>query len=102
MFSRMISDDGRWIAVTRGTDGRVASVADSTGRLVAYTSTQAHSSVEKAVKIAGLGRANLRLVEVDERFAMRPDALMGEAKTYGFGLPSLSFALGSPASSDAT
>jgi aromatic-L-amino-acid decarboxylase len=45
------------------------------GRLVAYTSTQAHSSVEKAVKIAGLGRTNLRLVEVDERFAMRPDAL---------------------------
>ena len=45
------------------------------GRLVAYTSTQAHSSVEKAVKIAGLGRANLRLIEVDERFAMRPDAL---------------------------
>src|ERR1035441_4405866 len=45
------------------------------GRLVAYTSTQAHSSVEKAVKIAGLGRANLRLVEVDERFAMRPNAL---------------------------
>ncbi len=45
------------------------------GRLVAYTSTQAHSSVEKAVKIAGLGRANLRLIEVDERFAMRPSAL---------------------------
>jgi aromatic-L-amino-acid decarboxylase len=45
------------------------------GRLVAYTSTQAHSSVEKAVKMAGLGRANLRLVEVDERFAMRPEAL---------------------------
>jgi aromatic-L-amino-acid decarboxylase len=45
------------------------------GRLVAYTSTQAHSSIEKAVKIAGLGRQNLRLIEVDERFAMRPDAL---------------------------
>ncbi|GAB4530855.1 MAG: pyridoxal-dependent decarboxylase [Anaerolineae bacterium] len=45
------------------------------GRLVAYTSNQAHSSIEKAVKIAGLGRQNLRLIEVDERFAMRPDAL---------------------------
>jgi aromatic-L-amino-acid decarboxylase len=45
------------------------------GQLVAYTSTQAHSSIEKAVKIAGLGRQNLRLIEVDERFAMRPDAL---------------------------
>jgi aromatic-L-amino-acid decarboxylase len=45
------------------------------GRLIAYTSTQAHSSVEKAVKIAGMGRRNLRLVEVDETFAMRPDDL---------------------------
>ncbi len=45
------------------------------GKLVAYTSTQAHSSIEKAVKIAGLGARNLRLVAVDEAFAMRPDAL---------------------------
>jgi aromatic-L-amino-acid/L-tryptophan decarboxylase len=45
------------------------------GRLVAYTSTQAHSSVEKAVKIAGLGWANLRQIEVDERFGMRADRL---------------------------
>lgn len=45
------------------------------GRLVAYASTQTHSSVEKAVKIAGLGRENLRVIEVDEQFAMRPDRL---------------------------
>lgn len=45
------------------------------GNLVAYTSAQAHSSIEKAVKIAGLGRENLRLIEVDKRFAMRPEAL---------------------------
>lgn len=45
------------------------------GRLVAYTSTQAHSSIEKAVRIAGLGQQNLRLIEVDEHFALRPDAL---------------------------
>jgi aromatic-L-amino-acid decarboxylase len=45
------------------------------GRLVAYASTQAHSSIEKAVKIAGLGREQLRLIEVDDSFAMRPDAL---------------------------
>ncbi len=45
------------------------------GRLVAYASSQAHSSIEKAVKIAGLGQDNLRLIEVDERFAMRPGAL---------------------------
>jgi aromatic-L-amino-acid/L-tryptophan decarboxylase len=45
------------------------------GELTVYASTQAHSSIEKAVQIAGLGRQNLRLVEADERFAMRPDAL---------------------------
>jgi aromatic-L-amino-acid decarboxylase len=45
------------------------------GKLVAYTSSQAHSSIEKDVQIAGLGLDNLRLIEVDENFAMRPDAL---------------------------
>jgi aromatic-L-amino-acid decarboxylase len=45
------------------------------GRLVAYSSTQTHSSVEKAVKIAGLGRQNLRLIDVDDKFALRPDLL---------------------------
>lgn len=45
------------------------------GRLVAYASTQAHSSIEKAVKVAGLGRRNLRLIAVDDEFRMRPDAL---------------------------
>jgi len=45
------------------------------GKLVAYTSSQAHSSIEKAVKIAGTGSKNLRLIEVDETFAMRPEAL---------------------------
>ncbi len=43
--------------------------------LVAYTSTQAHSAVEKAVRIAGIGSDNLRLVDVDETYAMRPEAL---------------------------
>src|ERR1700751_5199797 len=46
-----------------------------TGNLVAYCSTQTHSSVEKAAKIAGLGAANLRAIPVDENFALRPDAL---------------------------
>jgi aromatic-L-amino-acid decarboxylase len=45
------------------------------GRLVAYASTQTHSSVEKAVKIAGIGRQNLRLIQVDDRLALRPDEL---------------------------
>ncbi|UCD74249.1 MAG: aspartate aminotransferase family protein [Phycisphaerales bacterium] len=43
--------------------------------LVAYASTQTHSSMEKAIRIAGLGDENLRSIEVDEKYAMRPDAL---------------------------
>jgi aromatic-L-amino-acid decarboxylase len=45
------------------------------GRLTAYTSAHGHSLVEKAVMIAGLGRENLRFIECDEQFAMRPDRL---------------------------
>lgn len=43
--------------------------------LVAYTSNQAHSHVEKDIKVIGVGRKNLRLVDVDDNFAMRPEAL---------------------------
>ncbi|MCA9296404.1 MAG: aspartate aminotransferase family protein, partial [Phycisphaerales bacterium] len=45
------------------------------GKITAYTSVHAHSSVEKAMMIAGLGREQLRVVDVDDDFAMRPDAL---------------------------
>ena len=45
------------------------------GRFIAYASLQTHSSVEKAVKIAGLGRQSLHLIETDDSFAIRPDAL---------------------------
>ncbi len=43
--------------------------------LVAYTSSQAHSSIEKAVRIAGLGSEQLRLIAVDRTYAMLPEAL---------------------------
>ncbi len=45
------------------------------GQLVAYASTQTHSSVEKGIRIAGVGADNLRLIAVDRDFAMRPDEL---------------------------
>ncbi len=48
--------------------------------LVAYTSTQTHSSVAKAIKIAGIGENNLRLIEVDDNFAMTPGALEAQIK----------------------
>jgi len=37
-----------------------------------YTSMEAHSSIEKAVKISGIGSKNIRLIEVDDDFAMNP------------------------------
>jgi len=42
---------------------------------VAYTSTEAHSSVEKGAKIAGYGRSNVRGIPVDGRYAMIPQRL---------------------------
>jgi aromatic-L-amino-acid decarboxylase len=45
------------------------------GKLCAYTSTQAHSATEKAIRIAGIGHENLRLISTDATFAMDADAL---------------------------
>lgn len=40
-----------------------------------YCSSEAHSSIEKAVKVIGLGKENLRKVPVDEHFAIIPEKL---------------------------
>src|SRR5687767_47787 len=40
-----------------------------------YASSQAHSSVEKAVRICGIGSDNLRSIPVDESLRMVPRAL---------------------------
>lgn len=60
----------RW----RATDGAVNADGD-TSRLVAYSSSQAHSSIEKGLRIAGIGTDRMRLIDHDEHFGMRPDAL---------------------------
>ncbi|MBK8050924.1 MAG: aspartate aminotransferase family protein, partial [Anaerolineales bacterium] len=46
-----------------------------TGKLIAYGTSQTHSSLDKAMMISGMGLENLRKIEVDENFAMRPEAL---------------------------
>ena len=43
--------------------------------LVVYASSQSHSSVDKAALLAGFGRNNIRVIPVDDNYAMRPDAL---------------------------
>lgn len=40
-----------------------------------YCSSETHSSIEKDVKIAGFGRRYLHKVDVDDSYAMDPDAL---------------------------
>ena len=45
------------------------------GAVRVYCSEQAHSSVDKAVMLLGLGQRALRRIAVDDEFAMRPDAL---------------------------
>jgi aromatic-L-amino-acid/L-tryptophan decarboxylase len=42
---------------------------------VVYASTEIHMSIPKAMALLGLGHANLRRVEVDAQFRMRPEAL---------------------------
>jgi aromatic-L-amino-acid decarboxylase len=51
------------------------------GRLTVYCTSQTHSSVEKAVKIAGLGRAQIRAIDTDATHAMRPESLAAQIAT---------------------
>jgi aromatic-L-amino-acid decarboxylase len=44
-------------------------------KLTIYASEEAHSSVEKAITIAGLGRRQLRPIATDQKLAMRPELL---------------------------
>lgn len=44
-------------------------------KLTVYTSAQAHSSVVRAAWVAGISRANVRTVEMDELFRIRVDDL---------------------------
>jgi len=45
------------------------------GALVVYASAEAHSSVDKATRLAGFGRAHLRVIACDAARALRVDAL---------------------------
>ena len=58
----------RW----RATGGAVNTDGD-TSKLVAYATSQAHSSIEKGLRIAGVGTAQIRVVPHDHVFAMRVD-----------------------------
>jgi aromatic-L-amino-acid/L-tryptophan decarboxylase len=63
------------LAARERANGYISNQKGCDGRMVAYASTQTHSSLQKAAMIAGIGAANLRLIDVDKNFAMQPDAL---------------------------
>jgi aromatic-L-amino-acid/L-tryptophan decarboxylase len=49
---------------------------ENAGTIKVYCSEQTHSSVEKAVKICGIGRKNLVKISVKKDFSMDPEKLM--------------------------
>jgi aromatic-L-amino-acid decarboxylase len=58
----------------RASGGRANEDGAAAGLRV-YCTDQTHSATEKGAKIAGYGRRHVRAVAVDDRFAMRADAL---------------------------
>ena len=63
------------IAARERATGLVSNRIGAKQQLVAYVSSQTHSSLEKAIKMAGIGSDNLRVIDVDASFAMRPELL---------------------------
>src|SRR5881227_3508389 len=51
---------------------------DSSGRLRIYASSETHFSIAKAAALLGIGRENVRLVAVGERFKIRVDDLVAK------------------------
>ena len=62
-------------ALHRASSGATIRQGVDPDRATVYVSAETHSSMEKAVRIAGLGSDAVRIVEVDQNLAMRPGAL---------------------------
>ena len=67
------------LAVARNThagfDVRKVGLQGCAGRLTVYTSVEAHSSIQKAVELLGLGSEGLRLIPVDDAYRIDVRAL---------------------------
>ena len=50
-------------------------------RVVAYVSDQAHSSIARAARVLGFRPAQVRVIPVDDRFRLVPQALVGAMET---------------------
>ena len=71
-------------------EARVPANQDGARPCAVYASAEVHMSVPKALAVLGVGRANLRLIPVDEAFRMRTDALAAAIeRDRGTGIPAI-------------
>lgn len=63
------------IAAARELADPRARIDGATGRLVLYSSQEAHSSIEKGAIAVGIGQQNVRKIEAGTDYRMRPDLL---------------------------
>jgi aromatic-L-amino-acid decarboxylase len=59
----------------RGNEDGLCALGAEGVKLTVYVSEEAHSSIEKTMKVVGYGRACLRSIAADDDFAMRPEQL---------------------------
>lgn len=60
---------------TIGTQSREKGLINANRPLIAYASSEAHSSIAQALQLSGIGSVNLRQIPVDDRRRMRIDDL---------------------------
>src|SRR6266851_448485 len=71
-------------------EAKVPANEDGARPCAVYASAEVHMSVPKALAVLGTGRANLRLIPVDEAFRMRTDALeMAIGQDRRAGIPAI-------------
>jgi glutamate/tyrosine decarboxylase-like PLP-dependent enzyme len=64
-----------WAAKRDGWSIRDEGLQNNRPPMIYYTSTEVHSSVQLCVEQLGIGTSNFRIIETDDTFRMRPDAL---------------------------
>ena len=69
-----------WAAKRDGWSIRDEGLQGSRPAMIYYTSAEAHSSVQLCVEQLGIGTSNLRIIETDNVFRMRPQALQESIK----------------------
>jgi len=64
-----------WAAKRDGWSIREEGLQSNRPAMIYYTSAEAHSSVQMCVEQLGIGASNLRSIDTDDNFCMRPQAL---------------------------